>query len=75
MSRLTDEIYETAVDLYQAGLMSEEKLRQFSAYDENNPPNKDAKRAAKERKKRERHYPPNYPWNTDSSSRVIPQEF
>ncbi|MDI9348750.1 MAG: hypothetical protein QM537_01960 [Candidatus Symbiobacter sp.] len=24
--------------------------------------------------KRERHYPPKYPWNTDISSRVIPQE-
>ncbi|MDI9349205.1 MAG: hypothetical protein QM537_04290, partial [Candidatus Symbiobacter sp.] len=26
-------------------------------------------------KKEERHYPPQYPWNTDIVSRVIPQEY
>ncbi|MDI9349640.1 MAG: hypothetical protein QM537_06525, partial [Candidatus Symbiobacter sp.] len=31
-------------------------------------------RLKRERQKKERHYPPKYPWNTDISSRVIPQE-
>ena len=54
MSRLTDEIYAGAKDLYDAGLLSEAELSQFSAHEKFQELERKQKRNAKARAQAEK---------------------